>query len=165
MPAVTGIRAAIDAYLTKSADLGTPSAPILASVTDTLLTGTLDTQADKVWGDSRVLTASASEDLDLFGTLLDAFGDLFSPVEIVAIIVIADDANTNDVVVGGAAATQFVGPFGAATHTHKVRPGGFYFWYAPGGFANAAGADFLRVANGGGGTSVTYSIVVVGRSA
>lgn len=165
MPLQTSVRAALDCYLTKSADLGTPNAPIGLLAAAVLETGTLDTQADKAWGDTRTLAASTSEDLDLFGLLLDAFGDLFSPVEIVAVMVSADAANVNDVVVGGAAATQFVGPFGAATHTHKVRPGGFYFWYAPAGFANAAGADLLKILNGGAGTSVTYSIVVVGRSA
>ena len=165
MPLTTGIRAGIDCAYTKAADLGTPNAPIHLLIDVALATGTLNSQADKAWGDTRTLAASTTEDLDLFGTLLDAFGDLFSPVEIVALMVYADAANTNDVVVGGAAATQFVGPFGAATHTHKVRPGGFYMWYAPAGFANAAGSDFLRVGNGGAGTSVTYSIVIVGRSA
>lgn len=165
MPLQTNIRAALDCYLTKSADLGTPSAPIQLLMDAALATGTADTQADKAWGDTRTLAASTSEDLDLFGVLLDAFGDVFSPVEIIAVMVFAAAGNTNNVIVGGAAATQFVGPFGAATHTMAVRPGGFDFWYAPGGFPNAAGADFLRIANGGAGTSVTYSIVVVGRSA
>ena len=68
---------------------------------------------------------------------------------------------------GGAAATQWQGPFGAVTHTIAVRPGGWFgiacvdatAWPA------AAGTDFLRIANSGAGTDVTYTIILLGSSA
>jgi hypothetical protein len=165
MPAVTTIRAQITAALSKAGDLGSPAGTLQALLDAQLANGTLDTQADRAWGDTRTVGISANDDLDLAGVLEDMFGDVFTLAEVAAIIIIASALNTNDLVVGNAAANPFVGPLGAAAHTIKVRPGGVLLLYAPGGWAVVAGTgDILRIANGAGSTS-DYSIVVVGRSA
>lgn len=130
--------------------------------------GTGANQADKVFSDTRTIAPSGTDDIDLAGTLLDAFGAVLTFVKVKLIAVAAYAANTNNCVVGAAAATQFVGPFGAATHTVAVAPGGFFAITRPdaAGWSVGAGAsDLLRVTNSGAGTSVTYDIVILGTSA
>lgn len=166
MTLTTSLHAGIVGNYSKAVDLSSPQATVALGLAASLGSGTLNTQADRIWADTRTLAASTSEDLDLVGVQLDAFGDLFAPLEIVAIMVFAADTNINNVVIGGAASNQFVGPFGAATHTHSIKPGGVWFWYAPAGWTITAGTgDLLKVLNGGAGTSVDYSIIVLGRSA
>lgn len=132
-----------------------------------LASGTGSGQADKVWHDERTLTASSSEDLDLAGSLTDAFGATLTFARIKAVILTANSANTNNVVLGNVT-NGIVGWFGAATHTISVRPGGLFCIYAPDATAyvvTGGTADLLHVANSGAGTSVTYDIVIVGSSA
>lgn len=122
-------------------------------------------QAQKLFADVRTLAASATEDLDLSGVLTDAFGALLAFTEIKAILIKAAAGNTNNVIVGGAATNQFLTPFGAATHTVSVRPGGVLLLAAgdaTGYVVTAATGDLLKVANSAGGSSVTYEIVLIG---
>lgn len=163
----TSIRAGIDALLTGTTDLGSTSAPLAISYTKSLSSGTATGQADLVYADVNTLAASATLDVDLAGTLPGALGGTVVFAKVKAILLYADEGNTNNVVLGGAAATQFVGPFGAATHTVAVQPGGVALLSAPGaGWTVAAGStDFLRVANSAGSTSVTYRMIIVGTSA
>lgn len=167
MPLTTNIRAGIDALLTGSTDLGSTSAPLAVTYTKSLASGTGSGQADLVWADINTLAASATTDVDLAGTLPGALGGTVVFVKVKAILLYADEGNTNNVVLGGAAATQFVGPFGAATHTVAVPPGGVVVLTAPaaGWTVTAGSADFLRVANSAAGTSVTYRLIVIGTSA
>lgn len=167
MPLTTNIKVDLTANETGSLDLAQRSANHSLSFAKQLVSGTGNGQADVIWSDTRTLAASANEDLDLAGTLAGAFGNSVF-VRVKALIVTADAGNTNNVVVGGAAATQWVGPFGAATHTLAIQPGNGFCITASGatGWAVGAGAsDLLRIANSGAGTPVTYSIVVVGASA
>lgn len=127
-------------------------------------TSTTD-EADILFSDSRTIAASSNDDLDLRGVLADALGATVNAAEITCIYVEALSANTNNVVVGGAAANQFVGPFGAAAHTVALQPGQCFLVTSKAGWAvTAATADILRIANSGAGTSVKYSIVILGRS-
>lgn len=156
------------ALLTGATDLAPITAPHSLSFGNSWTDGVGAGQADLVWGDTRTVTASANDDLDLAGALVGALGTTLTFARIKLIVVTADPGNTNNVVIGGAASAQFVGPFGAATHTHAVKPGGFYATAAPsatGWPVTATTADLLRIANGGAGTSVIYSILLVGASA
>jgi hypothetical protein len=174
MPLTTVIDVNITASLTKARDLGnTPESPLDFANRISLTTGTGAGQADKLFYDERSISASSSEDLDLVGSLSDDFGDAFSPVRIKAIAVKAapysGTANTNNVVVGGAAATQWAALLGAAG-TITLRPGSVFIAAAgpldATGYVCAAGAtDLLKVANSGAGTSVVYQIVLIGASA
>lgn len=121
-------------------------------------------QVDKVYSETKAL--AAAYDLDLAGTILDAFGAVCTFARVKLIAVIADPANTGNVIVGAAAATQFFGPFGANTHTVNVRPGGSLLFFAPDatGWPVVAGAsDFLRFAPSAG--TQTCDIVIAGASA
>lgn len=122
-------------------------------------------QAQKIFSDTRTLAASATEDLDLAGSLTDAFGATLTFTEIKAILIKAAAGNANNVIVGGASSNQFATPFGAGTHTLTVRPGGLLLLAAGDatGYGVTAGTgDLLKIANSAGGTSVTYDIVLIG---
>ena len=129
--------------------------------------GTGNGQVDKKFTDKRTLAASANEDLDLAGSLVDAFGAVITFAKIRALRIKAAAENTNNVVVKPAAATGWLGPFGAATHTLTLPPGGELLLVAPvAGWSVGAGAtDLLNVANSGAGSSVTYEIEILGASA
>ncbi|RBQ21621.1 hypothetical protein DP939_02610 [Spongiactinospora rosea] len=153
------------ADLTSAQDLTTASAPLSLARQVTLTDGAGLNQANRIWSDQRTLAASASEDIDLAGTLTDPFGATITLARVKALIVSAAVGNVNNVVLGNAAANGWVGPFGAAEHTLAVRPGGVLALLAPDatGYAVTAGtADLLHVANSGAGSGVTYQIVVVG---
>ncbi|WP_435589806.1 hypothetical protein [Micromonospora aurantiaca (nom. illeg.)] len=161
---------AVQAAQTGTLDLGTSAATIAKRYAVELASGTGAGQADRVFHDQRTLAASATEDLDLSGVLLDAFGATLAFARIKGLIVAAAAGNVNDVIVGGAAANAITSFFGAAAHTLRVRPGGVLALIAGGNDAVGytvvpATGDLLRVGNGGAGTPVTYDIAVIGTSA
>jgi hypothetical protein len=158
----------VRATMNESLDLKTRQAALAFSRSIALDNGTGANQADKVFDDIRTINASSNDDLDLAGVLVDAFGATFTLARVKGLFVAADAGNVNNVVVGAAAANQFVGPFGAATHTIALRPGGFFAICcadATGWPVTAGTADLLRIANSGAGTAVIYSIVILGASA
>lgn len=158
------------AALTKAADLSAVSRATLDFQRKIRLsTGTAAGQADKLWFDERTLIASATEDLDLAGVLLDEFGQAVTFARVKAIVVAAAAGNTNNVVVGAASATQWSTLLGT-TGTVAVRPGATFSVCV--GEADAIGytvtagtGDLLKIANSAAGTPVTYQIVVLGASA
>lgn len=153
---------------TSAGDLGTPLVDIdTGRKTVEFTNGTTAGKADLVFRDTRQLAGNASESLDLAGSLLDAFGATITFAKIVGIHIKAHDDNVADIVVGNAASNAFVGPFGAATHTMAVKPGGTLTLTAPkGGWAVTAGtADLLKVLNGSAGSAANYDIVLLGTSA
>jgi hypothetical protein len=170
MALTTDLSLSVVATLTKTLDLANnPEYPLDYSQKVQLATGTAAGQADVMFTDTRTITASSSEDLDLVGSLTDALGTTFSPARVKALIVKAAAANTNNVVVGGASATQWAALLGT-TGTVVVRPGAFFAAVAgvadATGYVCAAGStDLLKVANSSSGTSVTYDIIVIGCSA
>lgn len=130
-----------------------------------LLSGTGAGQADLFFGDTRTLAASGTEDLDLAGGLTDAFGATLTHVEVVGLLISAAAANTNNVLVGGAASNAWAAAFGA-DDVLVLKPGATLFLLCDAGYAVTAGSgDLLKVANSGSGTGVTYTIAVIGRSA
>lgn len=170
MALTSKVRVAVDAAQTGTIDLGSKSASASSNYSVTFADGVTAGKADRVWQDTRTIAASGTDDIDLAGTLVDAFGsaDVFAKVK--TIVVEAAAGNTNNVVVGGAASAQFGSIFGDVTDKVVVRPGGVFVLsvgaadldaYA----VTATSADTLRVANSGAGTSVTYDIIVIGTSA
>lgn len=162
------LRAAINATFTDDQDLSDPTAAVALAGLESLANGTSNVQADLVWSDTRTLAASASEVLD-YGTgggLTTPFGAAFSPAEMVSQLWLADEDNTNNVIVGNNGTEDFFGPLGAATHTHAIKPGGWWFWFAPAGYTvTNNSSDKQKVANSGAGTGVIYSVVSIARSA
>jgi hypothetical protein len=165
----TKLSVGVSAQLSTPLDLNVPSSPLDYAKQIVLASGTGVGQADKIWHDKRTLIASATEDLDLAGALLDALGAAFILARVKGIIVAAADANTNNVLVGAAAATPWSALLGA-TGVLTVRPGAAMSVFAgvgdATGYVVGAGAtDLLKIANSGAGTSVTYDIIVIGASA
>jgi hypothetical protein len=146
-------------------DLGTPTIAIDRRAPATFTTGTGDRQSDLLFSDERTIAASGNENLDLAGVLADPFGTTLTFVEVTAIWVEADCANTNNVVLGAATSPALLG-FGGTTPTWAVQPCGRFVVTAPkaGWTITASSADLLKVANSGSGTEVKYRIIVVGRS-
>jgi hypothetical protein len=159
------IKIAIDAALYGSADLGTPVLE-LDGISDIIQfepgTDTMG-KADLLFSDQRTLAASATENLDLSGVLIDAFGTVITAAEIVAIYIKAAVANVNSVIVGNVA-NGFVGPLGA-TGTYTIKPGETFVAASQSGWpVTAATADLLKIANSAAGSAVVFDIVIVGRS-
>ena len=157
------------AELNTTLDLGSGKAPQNLARSVQLGSGTAAGQADKVFSDRRTLAASATEDLDLAGVLLDAFGAAITFVKVKGLFISAAAANTNNLVVGAASANQWATLLNAAG-TITLRPGAGFCAIAGPADATAYGVtagtgDLLKVANSGAGTPVTYDVLIVGTSA
>lgn len=129
-----------------------------------LADGTGANQASKTYSAARTVASGAFEDIDLAGALTDIMGvSAMTFVTVKAIVIRSDPGNTTTLTVSPAPANGFVGPFGAATHTVQVRPGGALVFVAPqtGWPVTPTTGDLLRVTNGAG-ASALYSIEVVG---
>ncbi|MFH9403261.1 hypothetical protein ACH4JS_26450 [Streptomyces sp. NPDC017638] len=167
---LSGASIAVSAYaeLSTTLDLGTGRAPQSLSRSVSLSSGTGPGQADRVWSDRRTLAASANEDLDLAGVLLDAFGATVTFARIKGLVIAAAKDNANSVIIGGAASNPWPALLGT-TGTVTLRPGAFLAvgaGPADAGYAvTASTGDLLRVANGGSGTPVTYDVLLIGTSA
>ena len=170
MPLNAKISVALSAKLTGSPDLSNSEVNTLLELAVSLTNGVLAGQADRIFADAFSIAASGNTDLDLVGTSLIGPDNVsVSFARIKALIVSADAANTNNVVVGAAASNPWVGLLGA-THTLTLRPGAFVAAAAgPADLAAyatvASTGDLLRLANSGAGSAVTGKIIVIGASA
>jgi len=163
----TSVSLAVRAALSYSGDLASARSDLSFVRSVSLANGTGASQVDKIYSDTNTLGASATLDLDLAGALTDILGVALTFVKVKGIFVSTAPGNTNNVVMGAAAANQFVGPFGAATHTIAVPPGQLFAITNSGAgwVVTAATGDLLRFANSGAGTSVTYDVAILGTSA
>jgi hypothetical protein len=165
----TKIRVELNATQTTPRDTGTATVPHGVSKTIALASGVAAGQADLIYSDTNTLAASGTATLDLAGVLTD-LGSTLTFVKVKALVVTAADSNTNNVVVGGAASNAFSSMFADATDKLVVRPGGFGAVSVGSGDLNgyavtAGTGDQLLIANSGAGTSVTYTVAIVGTSA
>lgn len=155
-------RLTVDSMLLNALDLSTASDPVVRLVEKLFSNGTGSGQASQVWHDSRTLSASANENLDLAASLVNAFGVTLTFTKVKAIIVEADSGNTNDV--------QFTRPasngvplFMAAGDGIALAPGDvFVFMGSVGKTVTASTGDLFNVANSAGGSSVTYRVYILG---
>jgi len=166
MALTADIQLSVTGRHTGALDLGTPVLPFALSNPVSLANGTGAGQADRVFTDERTLAASATEDLDLAGVLVDAFGQAITFVKIKAVIIKAAAGNVNDVQVTRPASNG-VPLFLAAGDGIAIKPGGAFAWYCSGTGVTVTGAtgDLLTITNSGAGTGVTYDIVIIGTSA
>lgn len=163
----TTIKLFLNAILQNTVGLSVVQGQINSSPTVTLESGTGAGKADRVYSETRTLGASANTELDLAGVLTDIFGSIITFARIKAILIVAAAANTNDVVLGAAAATVFRGPLGSDTDTLKTKPGGVTLLVAPdatGWVVGAGTTDKLKLANSGAGTPVVFDLVIIGAS-
>lgn len=166
MALVTELVSRITANLTNTVGLSPVQAPLAVEDHFQLANGTGSGQADRVYSVTNTLGASATANLDLAGSLTDAFGTALTIVKLKLIRVTAAAGNTNDVQVTRPASNG-VPLFLAASDGLPVMPGGVFEWCAPGAgiTVTAATGDLLTFTNSAAGTSVTYSVVLVGTSA
>ena len=160
------VKAGLRGTHTSALDLGTASFPVDIQASVSLANGTGANQADLLWSDTRTVTASSTDSLDLAGSLTNAFGATVTFARIKAVMVKAASGNTNNVNVTRPASNG-VPLFLAASDGIPVKPGGAFIWVAPDatGVAVTGGTgDLLDIVNSGAGTSVTYDIVIVGAS-
>jgi hypothetical protein len=162
------LRAAITATFTDDQDLTDPTAAIALSALESLANGTSNVQADLVYQDTFSIPLSSSTVLDMGtgGGMTTPFGGAFAPAEVVGFLLVADAGNTNNIIIGNNATEDFLGWFGAVTHTEAVKPDGWTFHFAPAGWAVANNStDKIKLANSGAGTAVAGSVIIIARSA
>lgn len=165
MTLVTSATFKIDANHTVAKDLNTIVDRLIQTFTLALTDGTGSGKADLLFHDTRTLGAGANEELDLCGTLTDAFGTTLTYIK-VKLLIFNNPSTTQTITIGGAAANDFQGPFGDPTDTIAVGPGAFAVLIAdPVGYTAAAGTDDkLQVLNSAG-SAVDYDVIIVGGSA
>lgn len=155
-------RLSLDFTFTGTADLGNPKQRVLLEEVMALAPGTAAVdEANCFFSDTRPLSSGTSEDLDLAGSLTDAFGATITAAEIVLIYVKSHDTNTVNLTIG-AATSPFAGPLGP-TGTYVVKPGEAYFATSKTGWAVGAGAtDDLKIAAGA--AASNYEVLILGRT-
>lgn len=158
------ILAGIRGLLSTSGDGGVASLPVSKIGSVNLTDGTGAAQANAIYIDDFSIAASGSLNYDLAGALTDRLGNLLVFTAVKAIYLFADLTNVNNIILGNGT-TPFIGPFGAAAHTLAVGPGAPLVLVdrSAAGWPVVAGTgDILKLANGGAGTAVTGTLVVVG---
>ncbi len=168
MPITATIKASLAGSQTAALDLGTAEFPFAAAYVKALADGTGADQANVLFTDTRTLSASATEDLDLAGALANALGGSAVFAKVKAVLVTASASNTNNVNVTRPASNG-VPLFLAASDGVAVPPGGAFMLAGPGtaGLCSvtAGTGDLLTLTNSAGSTSVTYSVAILGTSA
>jgi hypothetical protein len=163
----TIVTAKIETTFKNLLDLSTPIDTLTENKVIELANGTGANSADLCFHDQRTLSASATEDLDLAGSLAGPFGASQVFVELRAVYVFASASNTNNVQVIRPASNG-VPLFMAAGDGIAIPPGGVFMWACPadGKVTITAGTgDLLTFTNSAGSTSVTYDVVLIGVSA
>jgi hypothetical protein len=158
--------AKVSGRYTAASGLGSASFELDQTALVQFAPGTGIGKADLAFADRRTLAASATENLDLAGALVDPLGAALTFGHVKAIYITARSTNTNAVVVGGAASNGFAGPFGGTAPTLTIPPGGFLMLAHPGAgwTVTPATGDLLKIANAAAGTSVQYDVVIIGTS-
>lgn len=158
------MKLSVSGTLTKDIDLGTLTYTLPYAYSLTVSNGTGANAANMMWTDTRTISASSSEDLDLAGSLPNAFGDTITFTRVKGLIIEAASTNSNNVVVGGDGSAWATWA-GNANDVVNVRPGGILCLMAPDATSyavTASTADILQIANSGSGTDVVYNIVLIG---
>lgn len=165
MAVTTNLQLTVNSTLTETLDLSTPRDSLVMNLSDALATGTSANQADVLWHDSRLLSAT-SEDLDLAGILTDGLGNTVTFVTVKAIVIHNTSTTaTESLAVGGAASAQFVNWVGAADDEVNVGPDGVFLLWSPidGYDVTATTGDLLKIDSGA--DNITYEIAIIGTSA
>lgn len=121
-------------------------------------------QVNKMFAARYTIGASATESIDLAGSLEDDLGQAVVFTAIKAIL-IKHVSGVNSVIVGNGGVNSFLGPFGGAAHTVTVPPNGRLLLErtdAAGWTVTAATGDILALTNSAAGTSVVVDVVLLG---
>lgn len=160
------VTTSIVGQVTNALDLATPEVSLSKSYVQNYADGTAIDQAQKVFSDTRSLSSSASESLDLAGGLADPLGGNITFTAIKEIIIKAAAANTGNLRVGKVISNGFAGPFDqtAGSLGVTIPPGGILHLRnaSAAGWAVTAGTgDLLSVENLVA-AGQSYDIILVG---
>ncbi|MEV4093788.1 hypothetical protein [Streptosporangium saharense] len=161
MPLDARLLVQLAANLTSSLDLTTVSAPLNWARQLNLANGAGAGQVNRLWSDTRTVAGSATDSIDLAGSLTDPFGQALTFVRIKGLIVAARTTNTTDVRITRASNAV---PLLSAAGYIPVTPGGLFVWFDPsaaGVVVTAGTGDLLDMVNSGG-TAATYDVVIIG---
>lgn len=151
-----------------ASDLGELVSRAKFSFLNRLLDGTSAGQIDRWFKDTRTLAASANEDLDLAGSLVDEFGATITFARIKLLLVRAAAGNTNNVNVTRPSSNGVPWALAAGDGV-AVAPGEAKLlvcrYDATGILVSGGSGDLINVANSAGGSSVTYDVFIAGCSA
>src|SRR5262245_38170881 len=123
------IQVNFSALLQNTVGLGAAQSSIAESYIKNFASGIGADQADRIYSE-RDKSISGATDIDLRGSLVDALGAAMVMVRVKALLVIAADANTAAIQVGGDAAAALIG-IADVSDIVAVRPGGILLLYAP----------------------------------
>ncbi len=161
MTLTTNISLVVSALLEQGEDL---NSTLKSPVDFNLLRKLSSDEADLVWYKTNTVAGSATDTLDLTAALTDAFGNAlaFDKVKILAIV--ADSANTADLLVGGGSFDTWLD---GGSDTLVIQPGGSCFLIAPnaGYQVTPLTGNELIIENPSIADPATYNIIIVGSSA
>jgi hypothetical protein len=144
-------------------DLGAKQFNLTKSLLLSLDDGSGLNQVSKLYADDFSQIQSVNTDLDLNPGPTGAFAAVaFTTLK--GIIVFAGSANPGNLIIGNVT-NGIVAPFGAATHSQSVSPGGFYANLNPSatGWTVTAGTqDLVRIASAATAGTYTGSIILLG---
>lgn len=154
---------ALTAKLASALDLQQAESTLNENYVTSLSNGTGQNQANMEFSDTRSLSPSASENLDLAGGLTSPLGGTITFTKIKAIFIKAASTNTGNLKVGEGITNAFVGPFGASAVGLTIPPGGELLLTAPldGWTVTPATGDLLKVENLVA-AAAAYDVVLIG---
>lgn len=135
------------------------------------VSGVGDLQCDRVLPFVGTLSTSGTADLDFAGAVNDSIGQAVTMTEICAIVVRNRTATAGATLrVGGTGGgAPLAGLFGATNDYINVGPNGILLWVSPndgqGVPVTATTGDILRLTNASGSSTLSYEVLVLGRSA
>lgn len=166
----SGIQAKIDWSFGEALDLSTVRDAASLEFNKSLADGTAVDTADKVWHDTRSITAGANDDLDMTALTHSIFGSTvtISFAKIKAILIVNNSTTSGDELrIDTSVAAALLTPF-ASSATTKVEIGAdsalLLSSKKDGWAVTNTTADIIRIHNPNAGT-VSYSIVIIGTSA
>ena len=163
---IGSVKQSISTSLSKSLDLSTLEDPLSQSVDHAFTGGTGALQANEQWHDKRTVAASATDQLDLSGSLTNAFGESVEFTSIKAIQIKNVSGNGASITVGPPAVNGWV-TLMAASDVITLEDGAAMTISTPtaGGYAVAAGTgDLLDIVNLDGANAAEYEIVLIGNT-
>lgn len=146
-------------------DLSTPAYEFALKYQKDFSNGTGDSQSNDIWHDRRSLAGSATETLDFFGGVTNAFGVVLSFTKIKGVCIVADANNNpaNNLEIGGNGATVLSLGFVATNDKFQLAPGGIFFVTNPiVGWTVSSTTDLLLMANDAATNTIFYDIAVWG---
>jgi hypothetical protein len=151
------------ASLTSALDLTTVEAPMSIGRQINFADGAGAGQANLIWTDTRTVGPSATDSIDLAGSLTSALGGPITFARIKGLIVATPLVNVTNVSISRGA-TNGVPLFSAVSTSIAVKPGGVFLWMDPsaaGVVVTPATGDLIDMVNSGA-SPATYDIAIIG---